>query len=81
MTGMRSRCCLRHLSFGRGGHSCIGGSLVAKEFQIALWAVLDGSRRISLRDHDITWIARMGHRRPEALNLTLEHAGLPAGAD
>lgn len=72
---------LRHLSFGRGRHSCIGGSLVVKEFQIALRAIFDGSRRISLRDQDITWTARMGHRWPEALNLTLEHAGLSTGAD
>jgi len=68
---------LRHLSFGRGRHSCIGGSLVAKEFQIALRAIFDGSRRISLKHPHITWTARMGHRWPEALNLTVEHVGAP----
>lgn len=72
---------LRHLSFGRGRHSCIGGSLVAKEFQIALRAIFDGSRRISLKHRDITWTARMGHRWPEALNLTLEQVGARTGAN
>ena len=72
---------LRHLSFGRSRHSCIGGGLATKEFQIALRAIFDGSRRISLRDREITWTARMGHRWPESLNLTVEYAGTPSGAD
>ena len=66
---------LRHLSFGRGRHSCIGGGLAEKEFSIALKAIFDGSRRISLADENITWTARMGGRWPEALELNIDMAG------
>ncbi|MFQ5565859.1 MAG: cytochrome P450 [Paracoccaceae bacterium] len=71
---------LRHLSFGRGRHSCIGGGLAAKEFQIALRAIFDGSRGISLKQPEITWIARMGHRWPESLNLILADTDPAAAA-
>jgi cytochrome P450 len=42
---------------------------------IALKAIFDGSRRISLANGNITWTARMGGRWPEALELNIDMAG------
>jgi cytochrome P450 len=48
------------VSFGKGRHSCIGGSLVLKEVQAALHALFSMSS-LELAETP-TWAARPGHR-------------------
>jgi pimeloyl-[acyl-carrier protein] synthase len=59
----------RHLAFGAGYHGCLGSALVESEFAAAFRALFGKDRRIALRDPEIRWQRRVGHRWPEALNL------------
>jgi cytochrome P450 len=61
----------RHLAFGSGNHACIGGSLVAMEFRVALRQLFDGSRHVELASDRLTWTARAGHRWPSAVPLRI----------
>lgn len=59
----------RHLAFGAGYHGCLGSALVESEFAAAFRVLFGDGRRYALRDPEIRWQQRVGHRWPEALNL------------
>jgi len=61
----------RHVAFGSGRHACIGGSMVNKEFKVALHKIFDGSRKLKL-EREVTWRVRAGHRWPESVHVQIE---------
>ena len=56
-----------HLAFGRGSHSCVGGSLVEQQMQIALGTLLRRFPRITLESTAVSWLTRPGHRWVDAV--------------
>ena len=51
-----------HLAFGKGLHSCLGGPLVKLEVEIALRVLFDAYPNLVLREAELQWTARPGHR-------------------
>lgn len=51
-----------YLSFGRGKHSCLGGSLVKLEMEAAIRALLANQPRMQLGEDKEDWQFRPGHR-------------------
>jgi pimeloyl-[acyl-carrier protein] synthase len=51
-----------YLSFGKGKHSCIGGSLVKREMEAALQAFVAFAPAPTLLEQTPTWLPRQGHR-------------------
>ncbi len=60
-----------HLSFGKGRHSCIGGSLVRLETRAALTALITRHPRMRLADSRLHWLPRPGHRWLSRLDVDL----------
>ena len=52
----------RHLSFGRGRHTCLGAQLVPLELQAALRVLLPHWARLQLPTQTNAWRTRPGHR-------------------
>ena len=61
----------RHLAFGAGYHGCLGSALVESELAATFRVLFGQGRRLALRDREIRWQHRVGHRWPEALNLVV----------
>ena len=60
----------KHLSFGQGRHSCLGGNLVELEFAALLKAFTRHFRTIK-QSSAIQWQARKGHRWMESGNFVI----------
>lgn len=58
-----------HLAFGRGSHSCVGGSLVEEQMRVALGVLLDGTADLRLVDDPIEWVPRPAHRWVKAVRV------------
>ena len=52
----------RHIAFGQGKHSCIGGPLVRLEMTIAFEALTQAFPQLQLSDEPLEWTPRIGHR-------------------
>lgn len=59
-----------YLSFGRGRHSCVGGSMVKSVMTSALTVLINHYDQLSLADGTVKWEARLGHRWPENVFVT-----------
>ncbi len=59
-----------YLSFGKGRHACIGGSLVRLELEIVLRVLLETLDDLALADPSLTWQQRLGHRWLARLPVT-----------
>lgn len=74
-----------HLAFGRGSHSCIGGTLVALEMEAALRCLLKRAHGLSLASDSVRFVPRPGHRWIESLPVRWKPEALdeppPARAD
>lgn len=51
-----------YLSFGKGGHNCVGASLVRQEMIAALRVMLPKLPSMSLTEDELQWQQRPGHR-------------------
>ena len=60
----------KHLSFGQGRHSCLGGNLVELEFASLLRAFTRHFQSIK-QTSNISWQARKGHRWMESGNFEI----------
>jgi pimeloyl-[acyl-carrier protein] synthase len=58
-----------YVSFGKGKHSCIGGTLVKLEIEAALKALIVEMPLLRLLDPEPVWMARPGHRWLSHLRL------------
>jgi cytochrome P450 len=58
-----------YLSFGKGRHACIGGSLVRLELETALRVLLDTLPALELEEESLQWRPRQGHRWLESLHV------------
>lgn len=61
----------RHLSFGRGIHSCLGASLVTLQFESVFEQIAQTQESIVLDSPSICWMARAGHRWPKSLPIKI----------
>lgn len=52
----------RHLAFGQGRHSCIGGPLVRLEMITAFESILQQLPNLKLAETTLEWTPRLGHR-------------------
>ena len=52
----------RHLAFGQGRHSCIGGPLVKLEMTTAFQALAQAFPKLSATPEPKEWTPRLGHR-------------------
>ena len=69
----------RHMSFGRGGHFCIGAALARLEARVILDAILEGTSRIALRTNSRPEYANsIFIRRHSRLELTVDSAPFQA---
>lgn len=62
----------RHLSFGQGRHSCIGGLLVRMEMAAAFTALLQAFPKLRTNESRLEWIPRLGHRWLARLSVSNE---------
>lgn len=51
-----------YFSFGRGRHACIGGQMARQEIQVATKQLLQTFPKAKLRDNQLLWEQRIGHR-------------------
>ena len=51
-----------YLSFGKGRHACVGGSLVRMEMEAALAVILEYFPGLAMKEDTLTWTPRLGHR-------------------
>ncbi|MDD9939408.1 MAG: cytochrome P450, partial [Myxococcales bacterium] len=52
-----------HLAFGFGVHTCLGATLARLEGQIAVASLLDHVDEITLVEHDLAALSRLGGPR------------------
>jgi cytochrome P450 len=64
----------RHLSFGRGRHTCLGAQLVPLELDAALRVLLPHWSRLQLPAQSPAWRTRPGHRWLSACPMSVAHA-------
>lgn len=62
------------LTFGKGRHACIGGSLVRTQMEAALRSFFERTSRVEVRIERLTWRPRVGHRW--LTSLPIEFASL-----
>ncbi|MDH5675779.1 MAG: cytochrome P450 [Myxococcales bacterium] len=58
-----------HLAFGFGVHTCLGATLARLEGQIAVASLLDHLDEITLVDHDLAALSRLGGPRTLPVNI------------
>lgn len=56
-----------HLAFGRGSHSCVGGTLVTLEMAAAVRSLVELFPRLTLATDSVSFVPRPGHRWVERL--------------
>lgn len=66
-----------HLAFGRGSHSCIGGTLVALEVAAAVRSLLVGLPEFRLAEDNARFVPRPGHRWIERLPVCWDGGRAP----
>jgi pimeloyl-[acyl-carrier protein] synthase len=64
----------RHLSFGRGRHTCLGAQLVPLELQAALRVLLPHWNKLHLPECAHAWRTRPGHRWLSACPMSIASA-------
>ncbi|WP_368504387.1 cytochrome P450 [Alkalihalophilus sp. As8PL] len=69
-----SRKATPHLSFGMGGHFCLGSTLARLEAHAALAALIQHVDKLELASHDIKWRKLVGFRSLEQLKIHTVHA-------
>jgi cytochrome P450 len=68
----------RHLSFGSGGHYCMGDWLGRRQSQLAVSSFLRRFPQVSLPDQELTWYKNLAVRRLERLTVRLRPSNLPS---
>ncbi|WP_309382917.1 cytochrome P450 [Cerasicoccus frondis] len=58
-----------YLSFGRGKHSCLGGSLVKLQMEASLQALVQAAPNLTICDATLDWQYRLGHRWLKSLTV------------
>lgn len=66
-----------HLTFGHGGHTCIGSALAKLNLTSALSALRTRYPQLSVREADIVWRSDLGIRGPESLPVSFRPEGEP----
>jgi cytochrome P450 len=57
----------RHIAFGQGRHSCIGGPMVRIEMTVAFEALTREFPNLEMTRSNVEWTPRIGHRWPASL--------------
>jgi len=63
---------VKHLSFGKGRHSCIGAPLVRAEMSDALEVILEMLGNMRVDEPELEWQSRLGHRWLSRLHITFD---------